>query len=195
MMKIGYARVSTKDKQELDLQIDALTKEGCEKIYKEKASGKNNAKRPELEALLEYAREGDEIVIWKLDRLGRSTKSLISLSEDLKKRGVGLVSVKDKIDTSTASGKAMFGMLAVLAEMEADLVSERTKAGLEAARARGRKGGRASLKKDKVEMALRMYDSREYSIPEILEATGISRASLYKYINARKEEKGLNSAN
>jgi DNA invertase Pin-like site-specific DNA recombinase len=184
-MKIGYARVSTAD-QNLDLQIDALKAAGCEKIFTEKESGMKDDRKA-LSEMLEYARKGDTIVVYKLDRLGRSTRKLIELADELNERGIELVSIRDNIDTTTAIGKAMFRMLTVLAEMERDIIAERTKAGLEAARARGRKGGRPSKPNDKIALALRMYDSKQYSINEILEATGLGRTTLYRYINARKE--------
>jgi DNA invertase Pin-like site-specific DNA recombinase len=184
-MKIGYARVSTAD-QSLDLQLDALTKAGCERIYTEKMSGAKDD-RPELAKALDTLRPGDVFVIYKLDRLARSTKRLIEVAEQLKKLNVEFVSIKDNIDTSTPTGKMMFGMLAVLAEFERDIIRERTIAGLEAARARGRKGGRPPANKKKVQQALSLYDSRNYSISEIEEMTGISKATLYRALKARKE--------
>ncbi|MGE7662655.1 recombinase family protein [Peribacillus sp. NPDC097197] len=185
-MKIGYARVSTLD-QSLDLQLDALEKAGCEKIYQEKMSGmKDN--RPQLKELLDYAREGDILVVYKLDRLGRSTKKLIEWSEELQENGIELVSIRDSIDTTTAVGKAMFKMLAVLAEMERDLISERTKAGLESARARGRKGGRPKKDNKQVQKALKLYGSRQYTIKEIEEMTSVSKATLYRKIKVRERK-------
>jgi len=180
-MLIGYARVSTED-QSLDLQTDALNKTGCEKIYTEKISGMKD-ERPELQQLLDYARKGDVLVVYKLDRLGRSTKRLIELSEELQEKGIELKSVRDNIDTTTAVGKAMFRMLAVLSEMERDLISERTRAGLESARARGRKGGRPKKDSTQVKKALRLYKTKEYSISEIQEMTSVSKATLYRAIN------------
>ncbi|MFD2616537.1 recombinase family protein [Terrilactibacillus laevilacticus] len=177
-MKIGYARVSTHE-QSLDLQLDALEKAGCKKIYQEKMSGMKDD-RPQLNRLIEYAREGDVIVVYKLDRLGRSTKRLIELSQELQERGIELVSIRDSIDTTTAVGKAMFKMLAVLAEMERDLISERTRAGLESARARGRKGGRPKKDSSKVEQALILYDTKKYTVKEIENMTGVSKATIYR---------------
>lgn len=188
-MKIGYARVSTND-QSLDLQIDALEKAGCEKLYQEKISGMKDD-RPQLNELVEYAREGDILVVYKLDRLGRSTKKIIELSEQLEKRGIELVSIRDNIDTTTAVGKAMFRMLAVLAEMERDLIVERTKAGLESARARGRKGGRPKVDNKKVEKAIKLYNSQQYTVKEIEEMIGVSKATLYRSIKQRKKETRL----
>lgn len=183
-MKIGYARVSTHE-QSLDLQLDALEKAGCEKIYQEKMSGMKDD-RPQLNQLIEYAREGDVLVVYKLDRLGRSTKRLIELSEELEQRGIELVSIRDSIDTTTAVGKAMFKMLAVLAEMERDLISERTKAGLESARARGRNGGRPKKDNKQVEKALKLYETEQYTVKEIEDMTSVSKATLYREIRKRK---------
>ncbi|MBY0083719.1 recombinase family protein [Brevibacillus brevis] len=180
-MKLGYARVSTQD-QSLDLQIDALNTAGCDEIYREKVSGtKDN--RPELKRLLSYARQGDTLVIYKLDRLGRSTKKLLELAEELEQRGIELVSIRDQIDTSTAVGKAMFRMLMVLAEMERDVIVERTRAGLEAARARGKVGGRPVKYGEgnaKLTHAIELYNAKEKSVPEIERITGISKATLYR---------------
>ncbi len=181
-MKIGYARVSTID-QSLDLQLDALKAAGCERIFQEKVSGTKDD-RKQLVELFEYARQGDAIVVYKLDRLGRSTRKLLELTDELDRRGVELISLRDNIDTTTAVGKAMFRMLAVLSEMERDLIAERTKAGLEAARARGRVGGRPRKAVDK---ALRLYDSRQHTVKEIQEFTGVSKATLYRAIERRKE--------
>ncbi|MCH6267197.1 recombinase family protein [Neobacillus citreus] len=179
-MKIGYARVSTND-QSLDLQIDALNQAGCEKIYQEKISGMKDD-RPQLNELIQFARNGDILIVHKLDRLGRSTKRIIELSEQLEQRGIELVSIRDNIDTTTAVGKAMFRMLAVLAEMERDLIVERTKAGLVSARARGRKGGRPRTDNKKVEKAIKLYHSEQYTVKEIEEITGVSKATLYRSI-------------
>lgn len=183
-MKIGYARVSTLD-QSLDLQIDALEKLGCEKIFKEKVSGMKD-ERPQLQELLSFARSGDVVCVYKLDRLGRSTKKLIEWSEELNERGIELVSLKDNIDTTTAIGKGMFKMLAVLAEMERDLISERTRAGLESARVRGRKGGRPKKDGKQVEKAFKLYQSKQYTVKEIEEMTNVSKATLYREIKKRK---------
>src|SRR4051812_19798181 len=152
MVKVGYARVSTQN-QLLDLQIDALKKEGCEKIFTEKVSGMKD-ERQELNECLKYLRKGDILVVYKLDRLGRSTKKLLEITEGLEGRGIEFVSINDKMDTTTAIGKAMFRMLAVLSEMERDLISERTKAGLESARARGRKGGRPKMNQKVIDKAI-----------------------------------------
>jgi DNA invertase Pin-like site-specific DNA recombinase len=188
-MKIGYARVSTND-QSLDLQIDSLNQAGCEKIYQEKISGMKDD-RPQLLELIQFARKGDILVVYKLDRLGRSTKRIIELSEQLEQRGIELVSIRDNIDSTTAVGKAMFRMLAVLAEMERDLIVERTKAGLESARARGRNGGRPKVDNKKVKKAIRLYNSHQYTVKEIEEMTGVSKATLYRSIKQENKETRL----
>jgi len=187
-VKFGYARVSTKD-QNLEAQLDALAAAGCEKIITEKVSGNGSKERPELDRLVENLREGDVLVVYKLDRLGRSTFKLLGLTEDLQQRGVEFVSLKDHIDTSSAIGKAMFRMLAVLAEMERELIVERTQAGLQAARKRGRIGGRPRVDKKAVERAIKLYETKEYSISEITELTGVSKATLYRRLKGLNEEK------
>lgn len=179
-MKVGYARVS-RSEQNLDLQIDALEKAGAEKIFQEKMSGKNDH-RPELHNLIEYLRKGDTLIIYKLDRLGRSTKKLIELAEELEEKGIELISVRDQIDTSSAMGKGMFRMLMVLAEMERDIIAERVTEGLKSARARGRVGGRPKKDDKSVKTALKLYHSKEHSIKEIEELTGVSKATLYRKI-------------
>jgi DNA invertase Pin-like site-specific DNA recombinase len=182
-MKIGYARVSTLD-QNLDMQMDALQSAGCEQIFQEKMSGKKDD-RPELQRCLDSLRKGDTLVVYKLDRLGRSTFKLLELTSELEKRGVEFVSIRDNIDTSTAVGKAMFRMMAVLAEMERDIIAERTQAGLQAARARGRVGGRPKTDKTKVATALALYDAGQMTVPEITQATGVSKPTLYRAIKER----------
>ena len=139
-MKIGYARVSTRD-QKLDLQIDALKRAGCERIFQDVASGSKTA-RPALDELLGQLRAGDVLVIWKLDRMGRSLRHLVDLVGDLVARDIGLLSLNDPIDTTSAQGRLVFNLFASLAEFERELIRERTQAGLTAARARGRAGGR-----------------------------------------------------
>jgi DNA invertase Pin-like site-specific DNA recombinase len=151
LMKIGYARVSTQD-QNSNLQLDALQTAGCEKVFSEKASG-SKTDRPELLKALEYARSGDTIVVWKLDRLARSMKQLIITMEMLKERGIALETLTEKIDTASAQGKLVFGIFASLAEFERSLIRERVNAGLQAARLRGKKGGRPKVGKDKLSHA------------------------------------------
>lgn len=184
-MKIGYARVSTTD-QNLDRQIDALQRVGCEVIYEEKASGRAR-NRPELNRILATMQKGDQVVVVKLDRIGRNTKHLIELSERFDEAGVDFVSLGDSIDTSSATGRLFFAMLAAIAQFEADLIAERTRDGLAAARARGRVGGRPRTNPEVVERALKMYDTDSFTVREITSTTGMSRASLYRYLNARKE--------
>ncbi|MGG5253516.1 recombinase family protein [Neobacillus sp. SM06] len=180
-MIFGYARVSTQD-QNLELQLDALNKFGCDRIFQEKMTG-TKKERPQLEEMMKLLRKGDKIVIYKLDRIGRSTKHLIELSDAFEKMGVELVSIVDQLDTSTAMGRFFFRFMASLSELERDIISERTKAGLESARARGRNGGRPKVSEKKLKLALKMYGSKIYSIREIVEATGISQATLYRNIH------------
>lgn len=182
-MRIGYARVSTVD-QSLDLQIDALKAAGCERIFTEKASGAKD-ERIELKRALDTLREGDVFIVFKLDRLARSTVKLISTLDELKKCGVEFVSLSDNIDTTTAGGKALFGMLAVFAEFERNVIIERTKAGLAASRARGRNGGRPKTDARKVTKALRLYDAETHTVAEIKEITGVSKATLYRALKER----------
>lgn len=184
-MIFGYARVSTED-QSLDSQLDAFEKYGIDELFCEKVSGKNTA-RPQLDLMLSKLRKGDTVVVFKLDRIGRNRSHLFELTDEFKERGVNFVSIRDQIDTTTAAGNMFFGMLAVLAQFEADLISERTKAGLEAARARGRVGGRKATDQSKIEKALKLYDSKDYTIPEITEMTGVSKTTLYKYLKERKQ--------
>jgi DNA invertase Pin-like site-specific DNA recombinase len=175
---IGYARVSTMD-QSLNMQLDSMEEYGCDEIFQEKMSGAKDD-RPELMQALRILRAGDTFVVYKLDRLARSTKRLIEIADILKEKDVEFVSIQDKIDTGTAAGKAMFGMLSVLAEFERDIIRERTMAGLKAARARGRKGGRPKVNQQKLNQAMAMYHSKRLTVKEIQEATGISSATLYR---------------
>jgi DNA invertase Pin-like site-specific DNA recombinase len=178
---IGYARVSTDD-QNLALQRDALAAAGCEKIYEDKTSGAK-AERPGLALALEVARAGDTLIVWRLDRLGRSLKDLIALAEGLDKRGVGLKSLKEALDTTSSGGRLIFHMFAALAEFERDLVRERTQAGLTAARARGRLGGRPKrLTPERRRLAVQLYRAKEHSIAEICRLMGISKPTLYSYL-------------
>lgn len=194
MAIFGYARVSTID-QNLDAQKDALSKYGCEKIYYEKASGKN-VERPQLQKLLGSLREKDVVVVYKLDRLARSLKDLIDLVTELASKKVDFVSISDGIDTSTAVGKLMFHLVGAFAEFERDIISERTKVGLESARARGRKGGKpkglSAEAQKKAARAKFLYDERKLSIYEICKILEIkSKTTLYKYITfetTRQEE-------
>ncbi|CAG5075065.1 DNA-invertase hin [Dyadobacter sp. CECT 9623] len=186
-MKVGYARVSTQD-QNLEMQLDALQKAGCEKIFQEKASG-IKSDRPQLAAMQQILREGDVIYIYKLDRLGRSLKHLLEITSDFEKRGIGMVSINDHIDTTTAQGRLIFNIFASLAEFERDLIRERTKSGLDAARARGRKGGRSrglSKEAEKTAMlAQTLYNERKLGVNEIAADLKISKMTLYKYLRHR----------
>jgi DNA invertase Pin-like site-specific DNA recombinase len=180
-MLIGYARVSTDD-QNLDLQRDALVRAGCEKIYTDQQSGASTD-RLGLTAVLEIARSGDTLVVWRLDRLGRSLKHLIHLVEKLEHQGIGLRSLQENIDTTTNGGRLVFHLFGALAEFERNLIRERTQAGLSAARARGRQGGRPKLLDPKKrELALRLYQERQHSIVEICQIMGISKSTLYNYL-------------
>ncbi|WP_445505733.1 recombinase family protein [Niallia sp. 03091] len=183
-MIIGYARVSTTD-QNLNMQIDALEKYGCERVYQEKMTG-TKKERPQLAELMTILRPGDKVVIYKLDRISRSTKHLIELSEFFEKKGVEFVSILDSIDTSTPMGRFFFRILASIAELERDIISERTKAGLASARARGRNGGRPSKKRSEVDLALKMYNDKKYSINQIVKASGLSQSTLYRYLKIKK---------
>ena len=176
----GYARVSTQD-QNLELQLDALQKYGVktEDIFQEKMSG-GKKDRPQLDELLKQLRAGDKVVVYKLDRISRSTKHLIELSDMFADQEVDFVSIQDQIDTSTAMGRFFFRTMASIAELEKDIIRDRTKAGLESARARGRVGGRPKADKRAVEKALELYASKSMTVEEIKEITGISRATIYR---------------
>ncbi len=178
-MNLGYQRISTHE-QNLHLQTDALNKVGCEKIFSDEVSG-SVFDRPGLNELLDFARDGDTIVVWRLDRLGRSLRHLVELVEQLRLRGVGFRSVTEGIDTTNPSGRLFFNVVASLAEFERDLVRERTVAGLAAARARGRTGGRrAVLTGKKLELALKLRADRTMSVSEACQILGCSRATFYR---------------
>lgn len=180
-MRIGYIRTSRKD-QNPDLQRKDLLEFGCEKVFEEQISSRKED-RPELRAAMDYCREGDELIVWKLDRFGRSLRELIDLVNELGERGVEFVSLRENIDTTTPGGKLVFHVFGAVAEFERDLILERTLAGLEAARARGRKGGRKpAMDGKKVALASRLMRNRETPISEVCEAVGVSRATLYRYV-------------
>ncbi len=180
-MLVGYARVSTQE-QTLDLQKDALEKIGCTKIFSDVISGAK-AERKGLQEALEYVREGDTLVVWRLDRLGRSLKHLIETITALQKRNIGFKSLTENIDTTTSGGKLIFHIFGALAEFERDIIRERTQAGLQAARARGRNGGRPkSLTGKRVAMAQELYQNKQNSIADICKTLNISRATLYRYV-------------
>jgi DNA invertase Pin-like site-specific DNA recombinase len=185
-MKFGYARVSTVD-QNLDSQVDELKAAGCDKIFTEKVTGNGSKVRPELDRLLDQVREGDAIVVYKLDRLGRSCGKLIALAEELEGRGIELISLQEQIDTTAPYGKLVFRILTALAEMERDIIVERTKAGLQAARRRGRKGGRPRVPRKDTDRALKLYELGEHSVKEIEEMTGVKPHTLYRRLKERKE--------
>jgi len=174
----GYARVST-ESQNLDRQLDALKKYGVDHIYNEKMTG-TKRDRPELTKMLDRMTEGDTVVIESLSRLGRSTKDLIELTELFHAKGVNLVSLKESIDTNTSTGKLLFILMSAIAQFERDTIADRTREGLKAARARGHTGGRPKINVDNVKKAVKLYNTRQYSIREIEEMTGIKKSTLYR---------------
>ena len=179
-MKIGYARVSTLE-QNLDLQIDALKKSGCTHIFEEKASGKN-ANRPELQLCIKSLRPKDVLVVWRMDRLGRSLKDLISIVSSLESNQIGFESLTEKIDTTSATGKLVFHFFGAMAEFERNLTRERTMAGLSAARARGRVGGRKPpLTDNDVVIAKAMLADKSMSAAEVAKRLKVGRTTIYKY--------------
>ena len=188
-MLVGYARVSTTD-QNLDLQRDALKAAGCERIFTDTASGAKT-ERPGLIQLLKECRQGDTLVVWKLDRLGRSLPHLIEIVREMETQGIGFKSLQENIDTTTSGGKLIFHIFASLAEFERDLIRERTNAGLSAARARGKRGGRPrgvmDTNKQKAALALKNDTSR--SVSEICEILGVSRNTYYKYVRLDDQAK------
>jgi DNA invertase Pin-like site-specific DNA recombinase len=184
-MQIGYARVSTNE-QNLDSQRDALTKVGCEQIFTDQVSG-TKARRPGLEQALSHLRAGDTLVVWRLDRLGRSLRHLIDTVTDLQEKGVGFKSLTESIDTTTSGGKLIFHIFGALAEFEREIIRERTNAGLQAARARGRHGGpRYKLSPKQVAIARQLWTANT-PVKEICEALGISRATFYRYVRAEQQ--------
>src|SRR5947207_9855055 len=187
-MLIRYARVSTQD-QTLNLQKDALEKIGCSKIFTDIISGAKT-ERKGLDEALAYVRGGDTLVVWRLDRLGRSLKHLIEVVSNLEKLGIGFKSLTENIDTTTSGGKLIFHIFGALAEFERNLIRERTNAGLLAARARGRKGGRPKAKTldtpKKVALAQSLYDNKNNTIDEICKMLNVSQTTLYRYIQISK---------
>jgi len=181
---IGYARVSSAD-QNLDLQIDALTQHRCERVFVDKASGAKSD-RPGLAECVESLVEGDVLLVWRLDRLGRSMVHLVALVDELRKKGIGFRSINDgSIDTTTASGELVFNIFSSLAQFERRLIQERTQAGLAAARARGRTGGRKRITADdpRVQMAVTMHADKKMPVTEICKTLKISRTSFYRYVD------------
>src|SRR5215213_5450969 len=180
-MQIGYARVSTDD-QNLDLQRDALEKAGCERIFTDRVTG-TKAERKGLTEALSHLRSGDTLIVWRLDRLGRSLRHLIDTVTDLQERGIGFKSLQESIDTTTSGGKLVFHIFGALAEFEREIIKERTLAGLQAARARGRRGGpKRKLTDEQMQMAKTLYDTR-MPVDEICKTLSISRATFYRYVN------------
>lgn len=186
-MLVGYARVSTQE-QKPELQLDALKAAGCEKVFVEKASGAQR-ERPELKAALDYMRGGDTLVVWKLDRLARSMKQLIETVEGLEEVDVGFQSLTEAIDTTTAGGKLVFHVFGALAEFERSIIRERTRAGLDAARARGRKGGRPpKLKDSDLKAARAMLADNSITVEEIAKHLRVSPATLYRHLPAARAQ-------
>lgn len=185
-MNIGYVRTSTNE-QNTDLQLDALKNASCKKIFEEKASGAQRD-RPQLKQALDYAREGDTIIVWKLDRLARSLKQLIETVEDLENRNIGFQSLTENIDTTTNGGKLIFHIFASLAEFERGIIRERTRAGLDTARARGRVGGRPpALDEDDIAVAKALLANPEITVKEIAKRLGVSVSTLYKHMPAARQ--------
>ncbi len=193
-MLVGYARVSTTD-QNLDLQKDALRKAGCRRLYTDTASGAADVRKGLVQAL-SYLRKGDSLVVWKLDRLGRSLRHLIDTVNRLQVRKIGFRSLQESIDTTTSGGKLFFHVFGALAEFERDLIRERTHAGLRAARARGRKGGRPrALDDKKLAQARTLYTAGRHTPGEIARTLGVSRSTLYRHLGRPgAKEKGTRRA-
>jgi DNA invertase Pin-like site-specific DNA recombinase len=188
-MLIGYARVSTQD-QTLDLQTDALKRAGCEKVFTDTMSGtRATSERPGLQDAMNHLRAGDTLVVWRLDRLGRTLKHLIATITNLSEKGIGFKSLQESIDTTTSGGKLIFHIFGALAEFEREVIKERTNAGLQAARARGRFGGRPtieSLDPKKVALARKLYAEQTMPVLEICDMLHIGRSTLYRYIHRTK---------
>lgn len=181
IMLIGYARVSTAG-QSLDLQLDALRAAGCEKIFHDQVGGAKSD-RPGLEEALGYIRNGDALIVWRLDRLGRSLKHLMETVGKLESKGIGFRSITESIDTTTIGGRLIFHIFAALAEFERNLIKERVNAGLESARARGRYGGRPQkLNKTKADLARKLYTEKQHTIGQICDMLAISPPTLYAYL-------------
>lgn len=184
-MLIGYARCSTND-QNLDLQLDALEKVGCERIFKDVLSGATDD-RPGLQQAVEFLKSGDALVVWKMDRLGRSLQHLIQTVSSLANKGIGLKSITESIDTSSASGRLVLHIFGALAEFERDLIRQRTVAGLQAARERGRIGGRRPKMSDSQNMiAQQLFSERNHSVEQIAKSLGVSRSTVYRNLKIIK---------
>src|SRR5699024_10672599 len=188
-MLIGYARVSSHD-QNLELQRDALEAAGCEKVFEDKTSGAR-IERPEWQRAKDHLRQGDTLVVWRLDRLGRSLKHLITTIEELDERGVGFRSLQENLDTTTSGGRLIFHVFGALAEFERELIRERTMAGLAAARARGRKGGRPRKLNDKqIEMAHQLLKDPNQQVSEVAKMVGVARSTLYNALSRETRPQG-----
>ena len=190
-MKFGYARVSKND-QNLDLQIDALNVYGVDEIYEEKVTG-TRQNHQQLTELLGTLRAGDTLVIWRLDRLGRTVKQFFALIKDFEQKGIRFVSLQEKFDTSTSMGKSVYVVFCAISQMELDVISERTKAGMMEAKKRGRLSGRKPKENTNVKRALKMYFSNEVSLNDIIETTGLSKTTIYKYVREYKSKYDLRS--
>jgi DNA invertase Pin-like site-specific DNA recombinase len=183
-MTLGYGRISTRA-QAPDRQEDMLRARGCERVFMEVASG-TKGERPELARLMDCARPGDTLIVESWSRLGRSTKDLIELTEWFRLRGVKVLSLKENFDTETPQGKMMMTIFQAFAQFERDLIAQRTREGLESARARGRMGGRPPKRQKDIELALKLYDSRLHSAAEIARLSGVSQSTLYRYLAKRR---------
>jgi len=185
-MLIGYARVSTRD-QKQDLQLDALRGAGCERVFEETASGAKRD-RPELKAAIDFMRIGDTLVVWKLDRLARSTRQLLETVEFLEQRGIGLKIITQNIDTTSAGGRLIFTVFSAIAEFEREIIGERTRAGLEAARSRGRKGGRPrALSEKDLKQARALLADPEITVEDVARRLGVGSSTLYRYLPAARQ--------
>lgn len=184
----GYARVST-EQQNLDRQLDALNKYGVDIIFNEKMTG-TKRNRPELSKMLDRLTEGDTVVVESLSRLGRSTKDLIELVDMFERKKVHFVSLKEQIDTSSPTGKFLFTLMSAISQFERDVIAERTKEGLRSARARGRLGGRPKTDVTSINKAIKLYNTRQYSIKEIEELTGVKKSTLYRHLNINSTNEG-----
>lgn len=192
-MKIGYARVSTHE-QNLEAQLNALQQAGCERIIAEKVTTRQQ-EREKLKELLSWLRSGDVLICTRLDRLARSMRELLDITDDLAERRINVIFLEQQIDTTQAGGRLVFHVFAAFAEFERDLIRERTLAGLAAARARGRKGGRRrSLKGARLETAFQMYDSRAYTVRQICESVGTTPRTFYNYLSRRKADQAQQAA-
>lgn len=181
-MKVGYARVSKQD-QRLESQRESLKADDCRRVFEEKVTSRQED-RPQLRAAMDYCREEDVLVVARLDRLGRSLRELIDLVGELEERGIGFRSLKESLDTTTPGGRLVFHVFAALAEFEREIIRERTLAGLESARSRGRHGGRPrALDENKAKLARRLKDEGEHSVEEICEMLGVGRSTLYRYLS------------